>query len=317
MHAEIHTIKCLGLLCVVLVVLQCKVEAAASALAPEKTVHFLPPAMCVLGCRCFAFSASQAYHHIYGGVVQLAWPRAVYRQVILNGRLPYLSQLLGRPLEQRFAAANDKAFHKSYEGADIGAGRLRVGPQQSPRQQQPPNLPQGMWGESLSKDALKVLVSLHLREFDLSGCHTENPKQPCINGNKGNMEDNVKENSAETRRPFRVPGIEEHDAETYTADFSVDADAYLLQPTGAAAKALSKSQQAWETLKEFAESNILRLLQEAVPDIRVRLEVRFSSWKSALMLSQPESKAGTASPTASRLVVPSELSQKIHTIPPT
>lgn len=209
--------------------------------------------------------------------MQLAWPRAVYRQVILNGRLSYLSQLLGRPLEQRFAAANDKAFHKSYEGADIGAGRLRGGPQQSPRQQQPPNLPQGMWGESLSKDALKVLVSLHLREFDLSGCHTENLKQPCSNGNKGNWDNNVKESSTETRRPFRIPGIEEHDAETYTADFSVDADAYLLQPTGAAAKALSKSQQAWETLKDFAESNLLRLLLEAVPDIRVRLEVRFSS----------------------------------------
>ncbi|CDI78009.1 hypothetical protein, conserved [Eimeria praecox] len=108
---------------------------------------------------------AEAYQHIYGGVVQLAWPRAVYRQVILGGRLSYLSQLLGRPVEQQQPTA--AAAVQSFES-------------------------------------------------------------------------------------------------TQAAE------------TGAAAAARSKSLQAWEALKAATEKNLLRLLQEAVPNIRIRLELFLS-----------------------------------------
>ena len=125
-----------------------------------------------------------------------------------------------------------------------------------------------MWGEGLSKAALEALVSLHLREFDCSGCNSEELQRCCSNGSSSS--------SRGAQRPFTVPGITEHDTAVYTVDYSVDADAYLLHPTGAAAAARNKSQQAWDALKAAAEENLLRLLQEAVPNIRIRLEVSTS-----------------------------------------
>lgn len=218
-----------------------------------------------------AASCVQAYQHIYGGVVQLAWPRAVYRHVILGGRMPYLSQLLGRPLHQEHQqiASPDTSSLEASQNAGKIAGRLQAveAPQGQCQQlqQQRRRLPQGMWGEGLSKAALEALVSLHLKEFDCSACNSEELQQCYRNGNCSS--------NSRVQRPFAVPGITEHDTAVYTVDYSVDADAYLLHPTGAAAAARSKSQQAWEALKAAAEENLLTLLQEAVPNIRDRLEV--------------------------------------------
>ncbi|CDJ36419.1 uncharacterized protein EMH_0084210 [Eimeria mitis] len=122
-----------------------------------------------------------------------------------------------------------------------------------------------MWGEGLSKAALEALVSLHLREFDCSSSDNEGLQQGT--------------SSTSAQRPFSIPGITEHDSAVYTVDYSIDADAYLLNPIGASAAARSKSQQAWEALKAATEKNLLRLLQEAVPNIRIRLEgLREKDW---------------------------------------
>ncbi|XP_026190510.1 uncharacterized protein LOC34621433 [Cyclospora cayetanensis] len=218
----------------------------------------------------------QAYQHIYGGVVQLAWPRAVYRQVVLGGRLSYLAQLLGRPLEQQHQSpsASDTQLRGSLMNASNPEGgsspNWGAPSREPPQQQQQPHLPQGIWGEGLSKAALEVLVSLHLREFACSGESDEQPGLRSSSSASRRVDGGVE-------RPFTsIAGIEEHDAELYTENFSVDADAYLLQPTGAAAAARAQSQEVWEALKAAAERNLLRLLQEALPNIRIRLKLLVS-----------------------------------------
>lgn len=183
----------------------------------------------------------------------------MYRQVVLGGRLSYLSQLLGKQIGQPFVAGDDAGDggHGGPQGAPGGGPQTKAGPPQ----QQPPHLPQGIWGEGLSQAALEVLVSLHVNEFD------------CCRDRSNNDDSgrNSRENSNE--RPLGVPGIEEHDSEMYTSSFSVDADIYLLHPTGAAAIARNKSQEIFAALKREAETNLLCLLQEAVPNIQLRLQV--------------------------------------------
>ncbi|OEH77183.1 hypothetical protein cyc_04998 [Cyclospora cayetanensis] len=193
-------------------------------------------------------------------------------QVVLGGRLSYLAQLLGRPLEQQHQSpsASDTQLRGSLMNASNPEGgsspNWGAPSREPPQQQQQPHLPQGIWGEGLSKAALEVLVSLHLREFACSGESDEQPGLRSSSSASRRVDGGVE-------RPFTsIAGIEEHDAELYTENFSVDADAYLLQPTGAAAAARAQSQEVWEALKAAAERNLLRLLQEALPNIRIRLK---------------------------------------------